>query len=172
MSRIVKRGESELNGDVEISTMCAVILGQKVLMINRNKTWKGWAFPGGHLEEGESITDCVKREMYEETGIRIGSLVLKGFVSIYNTENNKRHFVYNYVSRDIRGTVKKHCDEGDIEWIDISKINDLPLAEGMEYRIPLFLGKTGQELYIEWNSDEGCTSARYFEVSDKDGKKF
>ncbi len=28
-----------------------------------------YQFPGGHLENGESFNDCLKREVLEETGI-------------------------------------------------------------------------------------------------------
>lgn len=33
--------------------------------------WSGYAFPGGHIEEGESLHDAVVREVYEETGLTI-----------------------------------------------------------------------------------------------------
>ena len=38
-----------------------------------------WQFPGGHLEPGESISQCARREVMEETGLRIGSLRHLGF---------------------------------------------------------------------------------------------
>lgn len=30
-----------------------------------------YQFPGGHLEDGETLLDCLKREIKEETGIKL-----------------------------------------------------------------------------------------------------
>lgn len=150
--------------DIEITTMCAVSSGNKVLMINRTKSWKGWAFPGGHLENGESIIECVKREMLEETGIVLENPIFKGIANIYNTVSHTRHIIYNFVCNKYTGIVKTQCDEGEIRWINISKFEMLTMAEGMEYRIPLFLKDKIQELYIEWDEEQGYTSVKYCEL--------
>ncbi len=33
-----------------------------------------WALPGGHLEPGESVEDCARREVLEETGLSVEDL--------------------------------------------------------------------------------------------------
>jgi 8-oxo-dGTP diphosphatase len=39
-----------------------------------NHSTRGWEFPGGKVEEGESITEAAEREVWEETGASIKSL--------------------------------------------------------------------------------------------------
>lgn len=41
----------------------------KVLVIDRKKSWKGIAFPGVKIENGESILESVVREINEEIGL-------------------------------------------------------------------------------------------------------
>ncbi len=40
---------------------------------------RGWDFPGGHVEEGESPEETMRREVYEETGARLGPARLLGY---------------------------------------------------------------------------------------------
>lgn len=57
---------------VIITNMCMIYNGGRVLVENRtNPGWPGITFPGGHVEKGESFTDAVIREVYEETGLKI-----------------------------------------------------------------------------------------------------
>lgn len=68
----------------------------KVLLIKRaNEPFKdSWAIPGGFLDLNETLLSAAKRELEEETGIRVPSLTPIG--------------VYDSVNRDPRGRVITH----------------------------------------------------------------
>jgi 8-oxo-dGTP diphosphatase len=51
-----------------------------VLLIRRGDG-RGWSLPGGIMEPGERIADCVVRETREETGLEVEPLRLVGIYS-------------------------------------------------------------------------------------------
>jgi len=58
--------------NVELTVLCMIESGEKILLQNRiKKDWRGYALPGGHVEQGESFVDAVIREMREETGLTV-----------------------------------------------------------------------------------------------------
>jgi 8-oxo-dGTP diphosphatase len=52
----------------------------RVLLIRRGDG-RGWSLPGGIMEPGERIVDCVVRETREETGLEVEPLRLIGIYS-------------------------------------------------------------------------------------------
>ena len=60
------------------ATLCFVRYNDKLLMLNRAKPpFMGlWNAVGGHVEEGETVEACAKREIFEESGIRVDKVEL------------------------------------------------------------------------------------------------
>ena len=60
--------------NAELTVVCLIQDENKILLQNRVKEdWKGYTFPGGHVEAGESFVDAVIREMKEETGLTVNN---------------------------------------------------------------------------------------------------
>lgn len=105
----------------------------KVLLVERAKPPKGiWAFPGGHVELGETLEEAVARELHEETGM---TARFRGLLGLYDV-----------IRRDETGLVTLHyviacylgeagpeqpvaaSDAADARWIDPDSLSGLMLA--------------------------------------------
>lgn len=153
--------------EVILTTMCAIVdeMNNKVLFINRKKNWPGYAFPGGHVEHGESITDCVIREVKEETGLSIFHVKFKGIAHFYNNQTKSRYMVFNYYTNHFSGDLIDSCEEGEICWVPEPDICSLKLAEGMEKRLDLFFDQNEQrEMFVEWNSEGDDQKVTYLKM--------
>lgn len=111
---------------VELMNMCVLRRGSKVLVQDRtDPNWPGVAFPGGHVEKGESFTDSVIREVQEETGLTISSPRLCGIKDW--CEDGVRHVVLLYCAEQFTGTLRS-SDEGEVWWAELAGLPSLDLA--------------------------------------------
>ena len=76
---------SEEDIEMEVVRVKALILNSKgnILLAFNNNTYQ---FPGGHLDDGEEIDECMKREIKEEVGIDVE--VGEPFLSIETYDGN------------------------------------------------------------------------------------
>lgn len=100
---------------VELTTLCMITRGQEILLQNRVKTdWRGYCFPGGHVEPGESIVDSVIREIKEETGLTVFQPRLCGIKQFPIAGG--RYLVFLFKASDFEGNLCS-SQEGEVEWI-------------------------------------------------------
>ena len=100
---------------VELTTLCMISRGDEILLQNRVKTdWRGYCFPGGHVEPGESIVDSVIREMQEETGLTVKNPKLCGIKQF--PIDGGRYLVFLFKTREFTGELRS-SEEGKVEWI-------------------------------------------------------
>ena len=104
-----------------------VMVDDGALLIIKQKTLgREWYLPGGTLEEGETLAECVEREVFEETGFTVKS---KRLISVSDTDFKDPSLVHilfavEKVSGDIKD-VSKIKDINSITEIKLVKINEL-----------------------------------------------
>ena len=87
------------------------------LVIDRKKQdWPGINFPGGHVEDEESIPESVIREMKEETGYDLHSVEECGYFEWNVPKENVRHLAILFRSKDFSGDIHP-SKEGEVLWM-------------------------------------------------------
>lgn len=140
----------------ELTTLCMVRDPEtgRVLVQNRRKSWKGIAFPGGHVEPGESLVACAKREVLEETGLSVRNLTLCGVKDWYQAESNKRYMVFLFATKCFEGTLRTDCDEGEPFWVSLEDVWSMPLAHGFSDTLRAMLSPEICEHFFEIQNGE------------------
>lgn len=116
-----------------LTTLCYLIKDNKYLMLHRTKKEQDinagkYIGVGGHVEEGESPLDCVKREVLEETGLTIGNVKCRGHITF--VLGDETEYTFLYTCKDFTGELVNDCSEGELSWVAIDKVFDLDLWEG------------------------------------------
>ncbi|MGT2712832.1 8-oxo-dGTP diphosphatase [Streptococcus oriscaviae] len=99
--------------------------------------WKDIAFPGGHVERGESIVSSVIREVKEETGLTISNLELCGIQNWTDPTDHYRYLVFCYKTSHFSGSIQSSA-EGEVFWIDRAELKNVQLADGFETMLDIF----------------------------------
>ena len=129
--------------EIELTNMCLICDGNKVLVQEKVGT-KGLVFPGGHVEDGESLLESVVREMKEETGLTIENPKVCGFKD-WIQEDGTRYVVLLYKTHKFTGELKS-SDDGRVFWIDRADIDSANLIWNMKELLEIF----DTDLYSEF----------------------
>ena len=127
----------------------------KVLVQDRVRSWKGLSFPGGHVEDNESIVDSAVREVKEETGLDVCNLKSCGIVHWLNRKAHDRFMVFLYKTTDYSGELIAESDEGRNFWITVDEMRNTPSENQMPKNyLPMFLEGKYSEAFGPWKDDE------------------
>ncbi len=133
---------------VLFTNMCMISDGKgNVLVQDRlNPNWPGITFPGGHVEYGESFTDAMAREVFEETGLTVSNLQLCGLKD-WMMDDGTRYMILLYKTDTYSGDLRS-SEEGEVFWTPLEKFLELPLADGMPMTLKVFLEDKLSEHYF------------------------
>ena len=125
----------------------------------RYKKWSGYAFPGGHIEEGESLAESVIREVYEETGLTIAAPKLVA-VKDWEPDEGGRYIVFCYKATEFTGQLRS-SDEGEVSWVEKDQLEKLDLSYDMLPLLEVMEDPDLSEYYYRKRTDDGWEKFRY-----------
>ena len=115
------------------TTLCYLERDGKYLMLHRTKkegdlNKDKWIGVGGKFEYGESPDECLLREVKEETGLTLLNYSFRGIVTfIYGSDVVE--YMHLYTADKFEGELID-CDEGELVWVPIKDVCNLPIWEG------------------------------------------
>ena len=116
-----------------LSTLCYIEKDGKYLMLHRtvkkNDVNKDkWIGVGGHFEADECPEECLLREVKEETGYTLTSYRYRGLVT-FVSGNGVTEYMSLFTADGFEGEPVS-CNEGELEWVEIDRIQELNIWEG------------------------------------------
>ena len=115
------------------TTLCYLEQNDCYLMLHRIKkehdvNHDKWIGVGGKFEPGEDAETCVRREVREETGLEMQTLLYRGILDFYCPPWPAER-IHLYTCPAFSGTLRD-CDEGVLEWVPKADIAKLPIWDG------------------------------------------
>jgi len=101
-----------------------------------------YVMPGGKLDKGESVYECVSREVFEEVGIKINSSEL---FNIYEVFLPLKQYLILYFLCDVSeyNITIDYNEVTDTVWVDKNNYKNFDITEGTYYILSKFF-RTGE----------------------------
>lgn len=112
----------------------------RILMIRRTDNDR-YAIPGGGLETGETVTQAVEREVYEETGIIVRVQSLVGVFSnpqhviAFDDGEVRQEFSICFRADPLGGEIRTGSESKEVDWIAPDRLHELNIHPSIRLRI-------------------------------------
>ena len=141
------REQASKDGVTHLSTGVAVFKDGKVLIVRRVKDdFLGgkYELPGGGVDDGETIVEAAKREVMEETGLKINK-VIGTFEGFDYTTNKKPHVrQVNFLVEVEPGDIILSSEHDAFLWVDSKAVDTPEMTDKMRQCIKQALANFGK----------------------------
>lgn len=117
-------GENK-SGEIVVAIKAVITHGNRLLIIKRSGyddiSAGTWEFPGGKINFGETLHECLTREVMEETGlkIKVGDVL---YTSTFCTGESRQVIVITYLCESKTDKIKLSFEHSDYLWANREQI--------------------------------------------------
>lgn len=132
---------------VAVSGLIANAHGDVLLVKNPHR---GWEFPGGQVEEGETLIEALKREVREESGVEI---TVGALVGVYSNIKPPPKLIFGFLCDYVSGELTTSDESLETVWMRPADV--LPRVEhpAIYERLKDMLAFAGQVVYRAYTTD-------------------
>lgn len=115
------------------------------ILLHRRRDNEMWALPGGVMELGESLGDCVAREVREETGFVVEPVGIVGIYSdpkhvfAYDDGEVRQEFSICFECRLVEGELAVSEESHEVRFFDPGDVAKLPMVDSIRLRVNDYL---------------------------------
>ncbi len=122
---------------MKLATLAYLKENGRTLMLHKAKGYQRgkWNGLGGKFLPGESPEACLRREVFEESGLTVEEAALKGFITFPNFDGEDDWYAFVYVVTGFSGELKA-SSEGSLHWIPDEEVMGLELWPGDRVFLP------------------------------------
>jgi 8-oxo-dGTP diphosphatase len=141
-----------------------VMNSQGQVLLIKSPRYGDWEFPGGQVEEGETIPHALEREVFEETGIFVQ---VKSLVGIYSNTRKPSIVNLDFICEYVSGEPKISIESTAVEWVDREEALSHVKREAIYKRLKNMLEFSGEITYRAYFVDPTRLDLNYQELEDR-----
>ncbi len=134
-----------------LATVSFVRSGGHVLLLRHgagNDRFAGrWNGVGGHVEAGEGVRAAARRELYEEAGLDVADLRLRGVV--HETGLLGHAYVVFFFVGDVVSRALRPAPGVELAWHELARVRELPLVDDLHELLHALLTNPEPVLAVE-----------------------
>jgi 8-oxo-dGTP diphosphatase len=135
----------------------------QVLMI-KSPRYGDWEFPGGQVEESETLTHALEREVLEETGITVK---VKLLVGVYSNTRKPSIVIMDFICEYVSGEPTKSAESSQVEWVNRDEVLARIKRDAIYERMKDMLEFSGEITYRAYLVDPNQVDVKYSELEDR-----
>lgn len=136
-------------------SVAALVTNEKGEILLVNSPWRGWEYPGGLIEPGETFREALHREVREEAGVEIE---ITGFVGI--CKNLERDIVnIDFTARYAGGELTTSDESTEVIWATPEQAMELITFPLTRKRLQNMLSGRGEASLFCFRRENGFSVA-------------
>ncbi|MCF0132992.1 MAG: NUDIX domain-containing protein [Blautia sp.] len=138
---------------ISLRNMCLIYDEERILVQEKKDDGKqGLVFPGGPVLEGESLTESVKRDIKEETGLNIYNPQPCGYKD-WIQEDGTRCIVMLYKTNQFDGYLKS-SGEGRVFWLNRKCVDEANWIRNTQELMEVFESEQYSEFFQTYQNGQ------------------